>query len=129
MLFWALCLSFFVGCASGTKAPEKIKDLEFTVVAPENIPVELKDIIEEKKADPFKVTYEDEGWLYVVTGYGEQQSGGYSIQVREFYETENAVYVDTNLLGPEDVNAKENQHSYPYIVLKTEQIGKNVVFR
>ncbi len=125
-----LCILLgMAGCSEGTEEPRKLKDLEFTVAAEENIPQELKDIIEEKKAAPFKITYEDEGWLYVVIGYGEQESGGYSIQVNDFYETANAIYADTNLIGPQDTDIKSDTKSYPYIVLKTEQIGKNVVFQ
>lgn len=117
------------GCAAGEAKEEKRKDLEFTVVTEEHLPQELRDIIEEKKAVPFKVTYEDAGWLYAAAGYGEQKSGGYSIQVNEFYETANVVYMDTNLLGPQDTDTQSDSKSYPYIVLKTEQVGKNVVFR
>jgi len=121
----------FAGCAAQKKDTlEKIKDLEFTVLADENIPEELKAVIEEKKGNAFKVTYQDNGFLYICIGYGEQVSGGYSITVNDLYLTENAVYVDTTLLGPEpgDTVAKKDTPSYPYIVLKTEFLDKPVVF-
>lgn len=125
-------LCFLAGCAAKEKDPmEKIKDLEFTVLAEENIPQELKNVIEEKKGNAFKVTYQDNGFLYICIGYGEQVSGGYSITVNDLYLTENAMYVDTTLIGPDPADtavAKKNTPSYPYIVIKTEFIDKPVVF-
>ncbi len=127
--FLVMCL--ITGCAKEKDPLEKIKDLEFTVLAEENIPEELKSIIEEKKADAFKVTYQDNGFLYICVGYGEQVSGGYSITVNGLYLMENAIYVDTTLLGPDPADtsaAKKNTPSYPYLVIKTEFIDKPVVF-
>ena len=91
-------------------------------------PEELKEIVEEKKENAFKLTYADEGYLYICTGYGKQDSGGYSITVDSLYETENAVYVNTNLLGPKAGTASGNSPSYPYIVIKVEFRDKTVVF-
>lgn len=107
---------------------EKIKDLEFTVIAEDNIPEELFGKIEEKKKEAFKITFEDKGFLYVCVGYGTQQTGGYSIAVNDMFETANAVYVDTNLIGPKPEEKSNQVESYPYIVLKTEFIDKPVVF-
>ena len=61
-------------------------------------------------------------------GYGKQPTGGYSISVTELYETENAVYVHTNLLGPSAEELKKESPSYPHIVIKMEKRDKAVVF-
>ncbi len=130
-LLLALALILLAGCGEKKDPMEKIKDLEFTVLADENVPEELKAVIEEKKDLPFKVTYQDNGFMYICVGYGEQVSGGYSIAVNALYLTENAVYADTTLLGPDpsDVTAgKKNAPSTPYIVIKTEFVDKPVVF-
>lgn len=124
-------LFLLAGCAKEKDPMEKIKDLEFTVLAEDNIPEELKTIIDEKKENAFKVTYQDNGFLYICIGYGEQVSGGYSITVNALYLTENAIYADTTLLGPDPADAasaKKNAPSYPYIVIKTEFVDKPVVF-
>lgn len=127
-----IILFFSTGCSKEEKDPlQKIKDLEFTVLAEDNIPEELKAIIEEKKENTFKVTYQDNGFLYICIGYGQQVSGGYSITVNDLYLTENAIYADTTLLGPEPAESagiKKNTPSYPYIVLKTEFVDKPVIF-
>ena len=85
-------------------------------------------MLEEKKANPFKVTYEDEGYMYICIGYGEQQSSGYSIAVEDLYLTSNAVYVKTELLGPGSKEETAKATTCPYIVLKLENLNKSVVF-
>ena len=90
----------------------------------------MKDVTEEeaKKESAFKLTYADEGYLYICVGYGKQESGGYSVTVNELYETDNAIYVNTNLLGPKAGSSPGTSPSYPYIVLKIEFRDKTVVF-
>lgn len=126
----AVFCMILTGCKEEKDATAKLKDLEFTVIAEENIPEPLLAAINEKKEAGFKLTYQDAGFLYICVGYGQQATGGYSIAVNALYETENAVYFDTTLLGPEPgQNAdKKNSPSYPYAVVKTEFIDKPVVF-
>ncbi len=116
------------GCTMLSDERVKLRDLEFTVLSEEKIPEELKTIIEEKKAENFKLTYSDNEYLYISIGYGEQSTGGYSIAVNELYLTDNAVYVNTNLLGPEASEKKNPAPSYPYIVIKTEYLDETVIF-
>lgn len=124
-----LCCIFLVtGCKSEDVSIEKLRDLEFTVVEDADLPEELKSLIEEKKQEAFKLSYGTGEYLYLVMGYGEQKTGGYSIQVEELYETENAIYFNTSLLGPSKNETTTNTPSYPYIVVKTELIDKSVVF-
>lgn len=110
------------------QTPEKIRDLELTVVAEEKLPQELLAAITEKKALPFKFTFQDGGYLYICIGYGEQASGGYSITVEDLYLTENAVYVKTCLIGPGADVPDDGVKTYPYIVIKTEYLDYSVVF-
>ncbi len=123
----AIFLTFFLAGCSLNEEEEK-QDLEFTVVDEERLPEELKKMVEEKKAEPFKLTYADGGYLYLCTGYGKQETGGYSITVNELYATETAIYADTNLIGPKDAEQKSTKPSYPYIVIKTPFMDKTVVF-
>ncbi len=124
------------GCGFLKKEEETRQNLDFTVVSEERLPEALKEILLEKKEAPFKLTYMDEGYLYLCIGYGKKDTGGYSITVNELYMTDNAVYVDTNLIGPQKSQEKGRQEaggerdsaSYPYIVIKTEYRDKTVVF-
>lgn len=129
--WWLILLVVWIltGCGVETQDEEKVQDLDFTVLAPEMIPEELRNVLEEKKTSPFKVTYEDEGDLYICIGYGEQESSGFSIAVQELYLTSNAVYVDTELLGPGKGEETAEMVTCPYIVLKLKDPEKSVVFK
>ena len=94
-----------------------------------DVPEELRQIIEEKKAQPFKLTFNDEQNLYIVVGYGAQSTGGYSIAVKELYLTDNSIVIDTELLGPEKGENPAPETSYPYIVVKTENLENPVIFQ
>ena len=87
-----------------------------------------KEQIEQKKSADFKLTFETPEHLYIVRGYGEQMTGGYSIQVEELYLSSNAVFFKTTLLGPRKGEVIGKNPSYPYIVIQTESVDKNVVF-
>lgn len=106
----------------------KLRDLEFTVLGEEMIPEQLKAIIEEKKAQPFQITYTDNANLYICVGYGEQETGGYSIAVNELYLTDTNIVTDTSLLGPEASEQENKTPSCPYIVIKTEYLEQTVTF-
>ena len=125
-----ICLLCLVVYACGKKQDllEKIRDLEYTVIVEDNIPQELLAKIEERKVDAFKLTFEDQGFLYICVGYGTQQTGGYSIAVNDLYETANAVYIDTNLIGPSPEEKSKPVESYPYVVVTLEFLEKPVVF-
>lgn len=116
------------GCTFLSEERIKLRDLDFTVLSEEKIPEELMSIIEEKKKEPFQITYTDKEYLYICTGYGEQATGGYSIAVNELYLTDTAVYVSTSLLGPESADKNNATASYPYIVIKTEYLDQTVIF-
>ena len=97
-LICLMCMSVYA-CGKKQDAMEKIKDLDCTVIAEDKIPEELLTKIAQKKTEAFRLTFEDRGFLYICVGYGTQETGGYSIAVNALYETANAIYVDTNLIG------------------------------
>lgn len=119
---------FLTGCAIEKTNRTKVRDMEYHVVTEEEIPEELKGQIEEKKTADFKMTYETPEHLYIVRGYGEQETGGYSIQVAELYLSSNAIFFKSSLIGPRKGENAAKSPSYPYIVIQTEKIDKNVVF-
>lgn len=127
--FLALGSLFLCSCITSTQEDKKIKDLDFTILDEQLLSKELKEIIEEKKAAPFQLTFHDQDFIYICIGYGEQETGGYSIAVNDLYLTENSIYVDTNLLGPSKDNLESPTPSYPYIIIKTNWIEKPVIFK
>lgn len=121
-----ICMCMF-GCGGSDEAV-KVKDLDFTVVATENIPDELEGILEEKKAEPFYQAYSDGEFMYLCVGYGEQATGGYSITVDALYLTEESVRMATTLVGPGAAEKVAEASSYPYVVICTEYMDKPIVF-
>lgn len=117
----------FSGCEMMSMERVKLRDLEFVILSEEVLTEELKTIIDERKTQPFKLTYSDADALYICVGYGAQKGGGYSITVDELYLTEDAIYVETTLLGPDEGKSSKDASSYPYIVIKTEALEENVV--
>ncbi len=126
---YMVCLLLFLtGCTGEGTVKEKIRDLEFTVVKEEEIPEELKVQIEQKKESRFKLTYKTDEYLYIASGYGAQETGGYSISIKELYLTENAIYLKTELSGPQKGENVSKGMSYPYIAVKLERRDEPVVF-
>lgn len=121
----AICIA---GCKEKEDEIKKLRDLDFTVVPDEDIPGVLKEIIEEKKEQPFKISYANKDSLYIVVGYGKQNSGGYSVSVDKLYLTQNAIYIDTNLIGPSSEDMVSEGVTYPYVVVKLEYMDERVVF-
>jgi protease stability complex PrcB-like protein len=128
LLIFIGAISLLSGCNLGGSKPNKVKDVEFTVVEDADVPEELMESINEKKSQPFKITYTDGDYLYIAVGYGEKPTGGYSISVDELYLTDNAIYIDTNLIGPSQEEFVSNAVTYPYVVVKTEFTDKRVLF-
>lgn len=129
LLAWVLIVRLLTGCSVEKESQEKVRDLEFTVVGENELPEELKKLTEEKKAAPFKLTYSNDQGLFIVVGYGEQATGGYSITVNELYLTENAIVIDTELLGPPKGEEAGVEKSYPYITIRTELLEQPVIFQ
>lgn len=121
-------ISMLCGCSLQNDERIKLRDLDFTILSEDKMSEELKVIVEERKAQPFQLTYSDNEFLYICIGYGEQTTGGYSIAVNELFLTENAIYVSTSLLGPGAEEKNKEIPSYPYIVIKTEFLDQTVIF-
>ena len=122
----ALCM--LPGCVTRGQNTQKLRELEFTVLDKYAVPEEFKLLIDENKTEPFKLTYADQGQLYIAEGYGEQPTTGYSVEVTDLYETEDAVCIHTNLLGPEKGEETKEIATFPYVVIQLGYIEKDVLF-
>lgn len=125
---WILMLTcLLTGCQIQSTERIKLRDLDFTIQSEETIPAEVRQLVKEKMTEPFKFTFTDEENLYICVGYGRQDQGGYSIAVDALYLTDDAIYLETTLLGPGSESDRGEAESYPYIVIKTESLEKTVV--
>lgn len=116
------------GCTVRIDKTNKTGNPEFTVLDKDMIPEEMAQMIDERKEQPFRLTYSDEGILYLAEGYGRQPTTGYSVEVLDLYETTNAVCFVTNLMGPEKGEEIKETETFPYVAVKLEDNGKDVVF-
>lgn len=101
------------------KGTNKMMDIEFTVVDDDNMQDIIKQNIDILKFNPFKLVFRDGQYLYIAIGYGEQRTGGYSIQVNELYESQDSIVVSTELLSPGKDDIVTMNITYPYLVIKT----------
>lgn len=116
------------GCAVEKMETEKIGEIEYTIVKEVEQPEEIRILIADNYETKMKMSYIDQGMEYIIIGYGEQTTSGYSIEVVEIYETENTVCVDTSLLGPLSGEEIVEVTTYPYIVIAIEENEKPVVY-
>ena len=124
LVVMALC---FGGCGLIRIEEGQLEPVEYTVLNSQDVPGEVRALIEEKKEREFQMTYQSGENLYLVKGYGRQMSGGYSIQVEEMGVSKNALFFRTKLLGPEDDEAVD-EPSYPCIVVRIQFREEPVMF-
>jgi len=98
------------GCVSTQAETEKIRDMKYEVIEEEDIPQSLREMIKGGEKKPFRITYSDQGFLYIAQGYEVQPTTGYSVEVKELYETETAVCIKTTLIGPKKGEKKKSRN-------------------
>ena len=108
---------------------DKRREVEFVIVSEECVSKEMQTLIDNRKEEEMKLTYVDGENRYIIIGYGKQNTSGYSIYIKDLYATENALYVDTCLLGPKKESKRQEVASYPVIVLQISEMGLPVVFK
>lgn len=130
LLFFVLLLFAVMTAACGKEKAEykKTGDADYTVVEEADVPTELMEIIKEKKSGKFKLSYLAEDALYVVRGYGEQPSGGYSIVVEDLFLSGKELCLKTTLVGPAADEKVTTAATYPFIVLKLLPMKTQVQF-
>lgn len=108
---------------------EARREVEFVIVSEECIPKEIQTLIDTRKEEEMKLTFVDGEERYIIIGYGKQRTGGYSIYIKDLYAMDNALYVDTCLLGPKKGSKRKEAASYPVMVLQISEMGLPVVFK
>ena len=124
-----LALFFFLGGCSieMVRAGDGVKP-EYTVMKEEDYPEKVKELISENREKEFQMTYQDQGYLYLLKGYGKQETGGYSIQIEDLSLWENAIHLKTVLMGPENREELTDEPSYPCLVVKMKYREEPVIF-
>lgn len=129
LLLSALALILLLsGCSLGGSAIVKVRDLDFTVLDQDQVPKPLQEVIDENLATEMKLSYLNDGKLYIARGFGEQTTGGYSIAVEQCYLGEDGIHVKFQLIGPSKDTKLTEEPSYPYIVIQTENLDEEIIF-
>lgn len=123
------CGFIFWACGSDTK-PEKTGDISYTIVPEGEVPEELQKLIDERKESEFRLSFSEGENLYLAVGYGRQETGGYSIQLKELYLAGDVIYMDTELQGPlpEETTDVQDSTAAPWLVVKMQQMDKTIFF-
>ena len=124
-----ICLSIMpmTGCSENTS--KEHTTIDYTVVENEDLPSELKKLIDNKKVNTLRMTYTTKDYTYVVAGFGTKETSGYSIKVNDVYKSGDAIYADFTLMGPAKNESVNEVQTTPYIVLKYEKREEPVVFK
>lgn len=116
------------GCALDEGNAGDGEKLDFTVVSPDEIPEELKSILENNKESEMMMSYKIEDYFYLIRGFGKQDTGGYSITVNNVSLCEDGIHLATSLLGPPAGEEIPKEPSCPYVVVKIQYMEKPVIF-
>lgn len=120
------------GCGVWTVEEQKTGEIKYEIMKHTEIPEELKQEIQDAKKSEMWISYADTGNnggnMYVVRGYGRQETTGYSIEINECYETENTIVVCTTLLGPQKKEKTHKKETYPYIVIEMPYTEKKIIY-
>ena len=105
-LTWLFTLSLgltllLAGCTLTEKKEITGEPLDFTVVPAEDVPDELKTILEANKESEMMISYRIGDYLYIIRGYGKQETGGCSIAVDQLILAEDGIHFSSTLMGPD----------------------------
>lgn len=127
ILLIVMCCSLW-GCSiEKVRAKDGVKP-EYTVMKEEDFPDKVRELVEQNREKEFQMTYQDSGFLYLMKGYGKQETGGYSIQVQDLSLWDNAIHLETMLLGPEEGEELTGEPSFPCLVIKMKYREEPVIF-
>lgn len=127
ILLIVMCCSLW-GCSiEKVRAKNGVKP-EYTVMKEEDFPDKVRELVEQNREKEFQMTYQDNGFLYLMKGYGKQETGGYSIQVQDLSLWDNAIHLETMLLGPEEGEELTGEPSFPCLVIKMKYREEPVIF-
>jgi len=127
-LIFVLLLGLLCSCNSMDRKT-KGTEYSFAVVSAKDIPEELLRQINDQKQNPFQMSFLDENYLYVAVGYGEQNTGGYSIQVDSITDDGEKLQFVSHLIGPKEEENVRKKVSFPFIVIKMEKMDRDIIYQ
>ena len=128
-LTWLFTLSLgltllLAGCTLTEKKEITGEPLDFTVVPAEDVPDELKTILEANKESEMMISYRIGDYLYIIRGYGKQETGGCSIAVDQLILAEDGIHFSSTRKNPPVLMWWSNFPGLNRKCFSTEVIGK-----
>ncbi len=127
VVFVCIFMLLLCGCSLKKVSGTEGEKLEFTILSKEVTPTEVLKEMEKKNGEAFSFSYAQGEYLYICVGYGPQKGQDYSISVDRCELMEDGIHVNTTLLGPSVNERKAPGISYPYIVIRTDNVDAPVV--
>lgn len=100
IIIYVVILLTLFSCKITSADEEKINDLEYEIIEYHFMNEELRQIYDEAVFENKRLTYISREEEYLIICYGEQPTTGYSIEIKELYETKNTIVADSTLMGP-----------------------------
>ena len=124
VLFLAASLG---GCSFSSFTDGEGRELDFTVVSRSELP-EVEAVLSQQMGTAFQTACQYEEYLYLICGYPTQKTSGYSVQVKKLTATDEAIYFQSELLGPSGEETVAEEETAPWLVVKTEYLDLPVIF-
>lgn len=125
----ALLLLTLCGCGISKLDQTKLSDINYETVDYIYLSDTLRTIYDSNKDSNKRVSFSDDQFTYLFICYGPQPTSGYTIEIKELYETADSIICDTTLMGPKNSTTTENEISYPVIVLKIKSTNKLIIYK
>lgn len=131
-LTWLFTLSLgltllLAGCTLTEKKEITGEPLDFTVVPAEDVPDELKTILEANKESEMMISYRIGDYLYIIRGYGSRRPG---LQHQPWISCPcgGRHHFSSTLMGPDAGEEIPKEPSCPYVVVKLPWLEQEVFF-
>lgn len=128
-LFLLIIFLSLTGCSITKIDNENKVPLAFEIVDYHFLDSNLRDIYDNNCNQSNRITYNDGNNTYLFVFYGKMPTNGYSIDVKEIYETPSNILVDTTLIGPKKEETIAENESFPAIVIKIKSLNKTIIFK
>lgn len=114
------------------------KEIDFYICDESEIPDNLAEIMNNKKKKAYELTYENGKYVFIAIGYGEKSKDNQVVVLKDIYETDKVIGVETTLYTDSFVDENEeyagrtsrfDKSFYPCIVIRCEKKDKPVYFK
>lgn len=98
--------------------------IQFTILEEDNIPISVKEWVEQNKERESNIIIDDNDKSYIAIIRGEKRTGGYSISIKDIEEQDESILVKVEYLDPDPEKMVMQIITYPFLVIELEKIEK-----